>query len=103
MFVQNISTNCCPKPKQNFNGATISKEAMKILTKRIAKHPGEMDAFKEIGKMDVNIEVVAIPGCRADILKIKEKADNGFSFMSTIKQIDKLKESIQKFINSKKI
>ena len=102
MNVQNISLNCCPKPcpKQNFNGASISAKAMKVLTERVAKYPREMDDFKAIGKLDVKIDLDKYRPNNIEFLEIKKKNNDNYRLITSLNTMQKLREKIEKFCNS---
>ena len=101
MNVQNISLSCCPKPKhnQNFEGASITAKAMKALANRISQNPIEMDDFKAIGKMDVNIDLDKAYPSNVEFLLIEKKNDNSKHLATTISSMSRLREQIERLFN----
>ena len=102
MNVQNISLSCCPKPKhnQNFEGASITTKAMRVITNRIAKNPLEMDDFKAIGKLDVNIDLDKYSPNNIEFLVIRKKNDDSQRLLTSVDTIKKLRERIERFITT---
>ena len=101
MNIPNVSLTCCPKPKQNFNGASISAKAMKVLASKIAKNPLEMDDFKAISKLDINVDLDKYSPNNIEFLVIKGKNRDGCCLHTTVSSMKKLKESIENFLSTK--
>ena len=100
MNIQNISLSCCPKPKQSFNGAKISQDAMQAIARRIAKYPDEMDDFKAIGKLDVNIDLDKAYPSKVEFLLVEKKNDNSKHLATIVTSMGKLREQIERLFNN---
>lgn len=98
MKIKNISLNCCPKPKPSFQGASITQEAIKAMTRSIAKHIDEMEAFKAIGKLDVNIDLDNRLTGNIEYVAITAKNNSNVKLVAFIHPMQHLEEMIKKFL-----
>lgn len=101
MKVQNISSNCCPKPKPSFNGASITPKAIKALTQSIAKHIDEMDEFKAIGKLDVNIDLDKRLMDKIECVAVTAKDNPNVKVIAPVFPMKHLREAIEKILVKK--
>ena len=96
MDVKNISLLCCPKPKSHFCGANITPKAMQAIEKRIANNPEELDDFKAINKLDINIDLDKSYPSKVEFLVIERQDDANHHFATVITSMGKLRKNIEK-------